>query len=88
MVSIEKQGRVRGQGRRICDRIYVSDKNTIFHQVPHVINFNAAPDPQGRLSGLSKVFPNKMSFAEYGFKNLPGYHESQYRREVVKHSLP
>ncbi len=46
-------------------------------KIPHVINFNAAPDPQGRLSGLSKVFPNKMSFAEYGFKNLPGYHDSQ-----------
>ena len=35
------------------------------------MNLRAAPEPQGRWSGLSNVFPNRMSSAECGCKNRP-----------------
>lgn len=37
----------------------------------HFMNFSAALDPQGNLSGRSNVFPNRTSLAEQGCRNLP-----------------
>jgi hypothetical protein len=37
----------------------------------HFMNLSTAPVPHGNFNGRSNVFPNKMSSAEQGTKNLP-----------------
>jgi hypothetical protein len=39
---------------------------------PYLANVRAALVPQGSFRGLSKVFPNRISSAECGCRNLPG----------------
>jgi hypothetical protein len=80
----EKRGKGEVVGRRLCAKWgmveisgerahgFVGDARSCSSVgSTYFMNFRAAPEPHGSLNGLSKVFPKRMSFAEYGTKNLP-----------------